>query len=176
MRRALILAMSLLATPALAQPGPIDKPAEAGAAKASPGAASPAACPPAIEVKLPEPPEPPKPDPQTVALADGFFTDLQRGQVGKAYRDIWAGTAMMARKPAEVDAVIAQTASALQLYGRIDRWEPMGFEPVSPSFSKLTYLVAADIGPLFFRLQFYKKPTGWSVYRVDFADQQAQLP
>ena len=177
-RRLMFAAALAAAAPAVAQPLPVGPPLKSeGAAKPEPAPAQPAAaCPPAIEVKLPEPPPKPQADPQTRAIADGFFRSLQAGQADKAYRDIWRGTPMMERKPVEVQAVIDQTAAALQLYGRIDRWEPMTDDLTSPSFITLTYLVAADVGPLFFRLQFYKKPAGWTVYRIDFADRVGKLP
>lgn len=114
-------------------------------------------------------------DPQIQRVADGFFGTLKAGQVPKAYQDIWRGT-LMERKPADVEAMITQTASALQLYGKVDGWETMSEEVVAPSFRKHTYLVRTEVGPLFFRLQFYRRPTGWIVYRLDFADQVSRLP
>jgi hypothetical protein len=114
-------------------------------------------------------------DGQMQRIADGFFTSLKAGEFVKAYQDIWRGTPMD-KKQADVEAMITQTGSAFQLYGKMDGWETVSEETVAPSFRRHTYLVRTDVGPLFFRMQFYRRASGWSVYRLDFADQLSRLP
>jgi hypothetical protein len=108
-------------------------------------------------------------------IADSFFRYLQTGQFTKAYQDVWRGTPMD-KKQADVETITTQTASALQIYGKIDGWEFVSEKVVAPSFQERTYLLRTDRGPLFFRMQFYRRPTGWSVYRIDFADTLPRLP
>lgn len=108
-------------------------------------------------------------------IAAGFFTTLQTGDFRKAYSDVWRGT-VQARKAADFDAIVAQTSSAFQLYGLPSGWEVVDEDEIAPSFRRHTYLVKSQIGPLFFRLQFYRRANEWEVYRIDFADDLARLP
>lgn len=108
-------------------------------------------------------------------VADSFFGSLKAGQTGKAYQDLWRGT-IMDRKQADVDYVITQTDVALKAYGQMADWELMEDEVLSPSFRIRTYLLRFDQGALFFKLQFYRAPKGWTVLNLDFRDRYAALP
>lgn len=117
-----------------------------------------------------------QPDPSPDGIVDGFFRGLQAGEVTKAYQGVWAGTQMLANKPADVAMMASQTSSALQLYGRIYGWEPVKEDVVAPSYRVQTHMLRTDLAPLFFRFQFYRKQDKWTVYRLDFADQMSRLP
>lgn len=118
----------------------------------------------------------PQPDPEIERVVDGFFKGLQSGAVRKTYEGMWRGTPMDQKRP-ELDTIVTQTETALKAYGKIDGWEPMAEKTIAPSLRQHTYLVRAAVGPLFFRLELYRKPVaGWTIYRVDFADQVGRLP
>ena len=108
-------------------------------------------------------------------LADAFFGTLKTGNYNRAFSDIWGDTVMKA-KPLEVGAVINQVGSAFKTYGTPEGHELVEERIVSPSFRVNTYMVRAPLGPLFFRLQFYRFGSTWKVYRLDFADQLNRLP
>jgi hypothetical protein len=108
-------------------------------------------------------------------IADSFFATLKSGGYSRAFSDIW-GSSLMKTKPLEVSAVINQVGVAFQTYGTPEGHELVEEKVTSPSFRTNTYLVRAPMGPLFFRIQFYRFGSSWKVQRLDFADQLSRLP
>ncbi|PZQ65605.1 MAG: hypothetical protein DI570_01100 [Phenylobacterium zucineum] len=108
-------------------------------------------------------------------IADTFFARLKTGEYQKAYTDIW-GESLMKSKPMEVANVINQMEIAFRTYGAPEGYEVVSEEIVAPSLHVNTYLVRTPIGPLFFRVQFYRYAQKWTVYRLDFADMIGRLP
>jgi hypothetical protein len=108
------------------------------------------------------------------AVVEKFFGLIQAGQVSKAYEDIGRGT-LMEQKKLEIQNVANQTASMLQLYGRIVDWELMSEDKWSASYLERSYLMRAEKGPIFFKMHVYRSVSGWVIGNIYFTDTPANL-
>lgn len=108
------------------------------------------------------------------AVVEKFFGLIQAGQVSKAYEDVGRGT-LMEQKKLELQNVANQTASLLQLYGRIADWELMSEEKWSPSYLERSYLLRTEKGPIFFKMHVYRSISGWVIGNIYFTDTPANL-
>ncbi|HKP78055.1 MAG TPA: hypothetical protein VJU34_02900 [Phenylobacterium sp.] len=103
------------------------------------------------------------------AVADQFFSRVRSGEVAKAYQDLGRGT-LLDQKQMELQNVANQTASLLQLYGKIIDWEMMSEQKLSESYVIRNYLVRTERGPVFFNFHLYRSPGGWVISNVYFTD------
>ena len=106
-------------------------------------------------------------------VANAFFRDLQSGDTTKAYTSIFSPV-VISKKQADVENLSAQTAAALKFYGKVLGWELAHETQVSPSYVRRLYVVRTEVAPLFYRFDFYKPSTKWTVVNVFFADQYAK--
>ncbi len=113
--------------------------------------------------------------PEADVPAERFFSALRAGDVAKAYSEVGRGT-LMDQKKVEMQNVTNQTASMLQLYGKIVDWELMSEKAWSPSYLSRNYLVRTERGPIFFNLHLYRSPSGWVMVTFYFTDIPKNLP
>lgn len=119
-----------------------------------------------------EAPEPPPPPVQ--AKVEAFMGQLKAGKVPEAYNQAFAGT-LMSKKQAELEQMVAVTETALRYYGAVRDWQLIKtWRPVE-GFAVASYLLRAENGPLFVRLQFYNNGTKWIVYHVVLVDSYDQM-
>lgn len=103
-------------------------------------------------------------------IAQAFFGRLKGGQTREAFLRLFDGTEMVAQKSAEIDNLINQADTVLKYYGKPEGAEFVGETDLTPSVVKQTYVLHTEKGPLFWKLYFYRRATGWTVNRVDFDD------
>ncbi|HEX7945312.1 MAG TPA: hypothetical protein VF495_11635, partial [Phenylobacterium sp.] len=104
------------------------------------------------------------------ALAEAFFTQVQAGEVLKAYQDMWRGSAIMDKKQADVENIAAQNQAILRSYGKVLGWELMSEKVIAPSLVERLYLLRTENVPLFYKVQFYRPGTKWIVGNIYFTD------
>jgi hypothetical protein len=104
------------------------------------------------------------------ALAEAFFTQLQAGDVLKAYQDMWRGSAIMDKKQADVENIASQNQVVLRNYGKVLGWELMSEKVIAPSLIERLYLLRTENVPLFYKVQFYRPSTKWIVGNIYFTD------
>lgn len=109
------------------------------------------------------------------AMVTRFFKELQTGAATKAYADL-VTEEISQKKPQEMQYLVQQTNSAMSIYGKINGWEFMSAKALSPSYIQAYYLVRMPTAPIFFKFDFYKTDTKWTVIRVFFMDDYSKLP
>jgi hypothetical protein len=116
----------------------------------------------------------PPPNATPTTLAESFFKALEIGETGKAYRGIFTA-AIIVDKPAELQNLANQIDSTFKIFGKPVGWETMKSETLSASLVETTYLVRTEKAPIFFRIQFYKGPSGWGATNAYFTDTYKNL-
>jgi hypothetical protein len=119
--------------------------------------------------------EAPEPPPAAVqAKIDALFAQLKAGKVAEGYNQAFAGT-LMSKKQADLEQMIAATETALRYYGAVRDWQLIETRRPVGGFAVAIYLLRAENGPLFARLQFYDNGAKWIVYNVALGDSYDQM-
>lgn len=109
------------------------------------------------------------------AVTNSFFGMIRSGEITKAYEGLGRGT-VLDQKKLELRNVANQTASALQIYGKVIDWEMMSEKKLSEGYLIRNYMLRTERGPMFFNLHFYRGVQGWTIVNIYFTDILKNLP
>jgi len=107
--------------------------------------------------------------------AQTFFSGVIKGNINKAYDELFQGSHLLTQKPDSVDVVKEQTAKLRPLYGEAIGFELMEEAKMGKSVVRLVYLLKLEHHPIIWEFYFYKPADHWVVANIKFND-QFQLP
>ena len=116
------------------------------------------------------PPMPAESLEQTRPRTDAFFQTLRAGDPAKAYRDLFAGTLLETTKAAEVNTLITQTQTLLDVYGTLVGWTVMRSDCLSPTLCRIGYQVDMKNGPMFVFLLMHRRAGEWYPHWIYVTD------
>ncbi len=99
-----------------------------------------------------------------------FFRRLTQGQVDTAFQALLYKS-KIADNQDLVEKLVNQAQRALEIYGAIDRVEPINTEAITPSYLRMRFLALHADFPMRWELTFYHSPgKGWIVTQVKLDD------
>lgn len=108
---------------------------------------------------------------ELIEKADNFFDGIINSDISAAYKEFLRYSPVGDRTEA-VTNLIEETKRSIELYGKIQRVEPVSSEMVTPSFLKLRYIALHTKLPMRWLITYYNSPEiGWIIINVKFDDQ-----
>lgn len=129
---------------------------------------------PAIAQVDPAPPISDRSLEETRTLTDAFFNALKRGEVDKAYTDLFAGT-LVAQRTIEIQNLAGQTRVGLQTYGAVESWNLVRSDCISATYCRLIFQVDTAQIPVFFTFVIHRRNESWKALSVFFTDVSTPL-
>jgi len=106
-----------------------------------------------------------------VKKTERFLKTVMKGDIDKAYDNMFAGTALAEFQPAQIQFLKNQTKSGLLLYGEILGYEVIHNEQLSPSLTRVVYLLKQEKNATVWFFYYYKATDKWSPVQISFNDQ-----
>lgn len=104
-------------------------------------------------------------------FCSNFFDSLKKGEIEKAYDDLFEGSPIVSAKPQGVQMIKTQTKSGLSMYGSILDTETVTTEEFGKSVVRKTFILKTEMAPLTFEFFFYKPKDKWFLYNILFNDE-----
>jgi len=104
-------------------------------------------------------------------MAQAFFITVIKGDVSKAYDQLFIGSSIPTSKPQAVTLLKQQTESGLPLYGKILDFEMIRKVKYGKSITRLVYVLKSEMAPTVWEFYFYKPNNAWVLTNVVFNDQ-----
>lgn len=99
-----------------------------------------------------------------------FFNSLMKETVSEAYNNLFRGSPI-SRNQDKIRNLVVSSSKAIEIYGKIFGFEPVGIKAMSPSYYKVKYFSLHSLNPIEWTMTFYKSPTiGWIVLNFKFSD------
>lgn len=107
---------------------------------------------------------------ELIKEVDTFFKKLIDGKTKEAYEEFLIKSPI-AQKKEDVSNLISQTKRAQKIYGKINGFEPVSSEWVTPSYFRIRYLGLNTYYPMRWIFTFYKSPkSDWVITNIKFDD------
>ena len=104
-------------------------------------------------------------------IVENFFDLVVKGQISNAYDLLFIGSSIPNDKPQAVSMLKQQTASGLQMYGKILGYEFISEEKFGTSIIRYVYVLKSEKGPTEWEFYFYNPKGSWFLANVTFNDQ-----
>lgn len=99
-----------------------------------------------------------------------FFSSLIKNEIKTAYDNILTSSPI-SRQKSDLDNLLNQTKRALDLYGKIEGFEPVNAEIATDSYIRLRYLGLHSNYPVRWIFTFYNSPEkDWIITNIKFDD------
>jgi len=104
-------------------------------------------------------------------IVESFFDSVVKSKISNAYDLLFSGSSIPKDKPQAVSMLKQQTASGLQMYGKILGYEYISEEKFGTSIIRYVYVLKSEKGPTEWEFYFYKPKGSWFLANVTFNDQ-----
>ncbi len=101
---------------------------------------------------------------------ESFFNLVMKNDVKKAYENILMNSPINRQKE-DIDNLLSQTKRAIEIYGKLNGYEPVNAEIATDSYIRLRYLGLHGNFPVRWIFTFYRSPEkDWIITNIKFDD------
>lgn len=103
--------------------------------------------------------------------AEQFLATLSRGEIDKAYDQLFAGSEVASAQPTRIDALKRQTTANLPIYGKAIGYDLVLEKSFGTSVVRLLYVLKMEKHPVVWEFFFYRPKDKWFIANVGLNDE-----